>query len=71
VNQLLKPTGFVTLLLLFICFRANAQSDLDPVHVTPKRGRETTRYCPVVNKDRHGSHSNNCGTRARTRDGHG
>ena len=38
MNQLLKPTWFVTLLLLFICFRANAQSDLDPVHVTPRGG---------------------------------
>jgi hypothetical protein len=38
VNQLLKPRWFVTLLLLLICFRANAQSDLDPVHVTPRGG---------------------------------
>jgi Ca-activated chloride channel family protein len=36
VSQLLKPTWFVTLLLLFICFRANAQSDLNEVHVTPR-----------------------------------
>ena len=36
MNQLLKPTWFVTLLLLFICFRANAQSDLNAVHVTPR-----------------------------------
>jgi Ca-activated chloride channel homolog len=36
VSQLLKPTWFVALLLLFICFRANAQSDLNEVHVTPR-----------------------------------
>jgi Ca-activated chloride channel homolog len=34
VSQLLKHTWFVA--LLFICFRANAQSDLNAVHVTPR-----------------------------------
>ena len=36
MSQLLKPTWFVALLLLLICFRANAQSDLNEVHVTPR-----------------------------------
>jgi len=36
VSQLLKRTWFVTLLLLFLCFRAHAQSDLDAVHVTAR-----------------------------------
>ena len=36
MSQLLKPTWFVALLWLFICFRADAQSDLNAVHVTPR-----------------------------------
>ena len=36
MSQSLKPTWLVTLLLLFICFRAHAQSDLNAVHVTPE-----------------------------------
>ena len=37
MSELLKPTWFVAFLLLFICFHANAQSDLNEVYVTPRR----------------------------------
>jgi Ca-activated chloride channel family protein len=36
VSQLLKPIWFVALQWLFICFRADAQSDLNAVRVTPR-----------------------------------